>query len=184
MRRNQRTAIASLLSLVALSGLLATHTQMYAYDRSSQSAIGRASKFLGSQTTGKYVLGFVHLGARYDGHELASVRTVTRQGTPVPGHFALVYDYSCENDGRTQIAFLCDHGGKVYDVQILDHNGVLNTPYTLAKLSIDVLGNALLDAFKDNMSSSDRSQLQTMIRNADPEAMLKMGLRLRQAFAQ
>ena len=131
------------------------------------------------------MLGFVHMGAQYNNHEYSVTRTVsTRSGETLAGHFALVYDYSWQDDGKTQIAFLCDERGNIYRVQILSTNAVLQQPFAVAKLSIGVLGSALLEAFTNDISSSDRAKLQAIINDADPKAMLELGLRLRQTFAR
>jgi hypothetical protein len=184
VRLDRLCALTSLAINFVLGASACGVDRVYADDRPSQKAVRHAKGFLDSAETGRYVLSFVHMGAQYDGNDDSGVRTVTRNGETVTGHFALVYDYSWEGDGNTQIAFLCDQRGDVYEVQILRTNAVLSQPYAVAKLSIDVLGNALLEAFKDNVSSSDRAQLQTMIRNADPKAILEMGLKLRQAFGR
>ena len=153
-----------------------------AADQPSSKAIQRAHDFLKTETTGKYILGFVHMGARYNGHEVVERREVARKGRMLPGHFALVYDFDWEADGTTQLAFLCDADGDVYDVQVLKTNAFLNSPFDLAKLSIAVLGEVILEAFKDNMTAKDKEQVQSFIKNADPEAMLELGLKLRQAL--
>jgi hypothetical protein len=98
------------------------------------------------------------------------------------GHFALVYQYKWEGDGKTSLAFLCDPRGDIYQVQVLKSNGVANAPFVLSKLSISVVGSGLLQAFNDKISSEQRAQLETIIADADPKALLQVVLQIRQAL--
>jgi hypothetical protein len=169
--------------LIALGALVHGAGHLYSDDRPSQKAVRRSRAFLDSAENGQYVLSFDHMGAQYRGHEYSGTIAVTTQsGTTLAGHFALVYEYSWEDDGHDKIAFLCDQRGNVYEVQVLKSNGELSRPFVFAKVSIDVLGSALLEAFKDNISKSDRAKLQTMINNSDPKSILELGLKLRQTF--
>jgi hypothetical protein len=184
VRRNRTSALPTIATIVTLVALFYANGRLYSDDRASQQAVRRAKAFLDSADNGRYVLSFVHMGASYDGHTYSSTRTVTRNGETVAGHFALVYDYSWQDDGKTQIAFLCDEQGDVYRVQIMRTNAKFSQPFAVAKLSIDLLGNALLEAFKEKMSETDRAQLQTLIRDSNPQAILELGLKLRQAFGR
>jgi hypothetical protein len=179
MQDKRLTAILLSLNLCLLTASIICASQASADD--SSTAIQRARSFLESESVARDVLTLVHMGARYDGHELNSMRKVNQTGNVLYGHFALVYDFRWEGDGRTQLAFICDPHGHVYGVQVLDSNGVLNAPFALSKLSLDVVGKALMEAFKDQMSSGDRARLQTLISNADPKALLQMLLQIRQA---
>jgi len=177
-----RTALAIAVCIALLGTTTGGAGLARAADQPSRKSIERAHDFLKTEATGKYVLGFVHMGAQYNGHEIVERRSVSRKGREVPGHFALVYDFDWEADGSTQLAFLCDADGDIYDVQVLRTNAFLNSPYDLAKLSIAVLGELILEAFKEKMTAEDRQQLQTFVKNADPESMLELGLRFRQAL--
>jgi hypothetical protein len=185
VRLTRMPASPSLTVLFTLGVLIGSSCLGYSDDRPSDRAVRRARTFLDTADNGRYVLGFVHMGARYEGNAYSTtLKVTTRSGETLDGHFALVYDYSWESDGNTQIAFLCDPRGDIYDVRILRTNAVLSQPYAVAKLSIDLLGNTLLEAFKSDLKESDRAKLQTIIRDCDPEAMLKLGLKLRQLFAR
>jgi hypothetical protein len=173
------TAISLSCNLFLLGGFIVCASQARA-DESSK-AIQRARSFLDSESVGRDVLTLVHMGARYDGHEFNSVQKVNQADEILRGHFALIYDFRWEGDGLTKLAFICDPRGHVYGVQVLDSNGVINTPFALSKLSLDVVGNGLVEAFKDQMSSQDRARLKALISNADPKAMLEMLLQIRQA---
>lgn len=181
---NTNRTCTAILTLALLAFATASGTQARAESGPSEKAVRRAHEFLKGESTGRYVLGFVHMGARYDGHELVELVGVKRNGRPVPGHFALVYGYDWQGDGSTRIAFLCDREGSVYEMQVLDHNGVLNRPFDLAKLSIAVLGEALLEAFREQMTDSDQALLRRIVRDADPKSLLELGLTFRQAISK
>ena len=101
-----------------------------------------------------------------------------------PAHFALVYRMNWENDGVTNVAFLCDGKGSVYEVQILGTNAILQQPYTLANASITIVGNLILEAFRDRLSEEEMRQVKAMIDNPNARGLLEMGLKLQQTFGQ
>jgi hypothetical protein len=184
MQLSRTPAAFSLVALLALGVSSGVPCRAYSDDAPSRSAVSRAKKFFDCADNARYVLGFVHMGASYDGSTYAGVRPVVRNGETVSGQFAVVYDYAWQSDGKTRIAFLCNEQGDVYRVQILYTNATLQHPFAVAKLSIDVLGTAILEAFKNKMNETDRAQLQTLIKDSDPQAILELGLKLRQAFGQ
>jgi hypothetical protein len=160
---------AGLLSLTACDDLNPANP-----DQISQAAVDHAHHYLGSQRHGKDILGYVHFGAAYRRH--AYLRTVNRGG----GSFALVYRYNWEDDGVTDIAFNCDTNGRIESVRIEESNGRFSQPFGLANLTINVLGNALFSAFKDDMNEQDQRQVQRLIDQADAKSLLEWSLRFQQ----
>lgn len=160
---------ASLLAMTACDDLTAANP-----DQVSQAAVNHAHHFLGSVQHGKDILNYVHFGATYHRHEY--IKTVALGG----GSFALVYRYNWEDDGVTDIAFNCDSGGRVEGVRIEDSNARFSQPFVLANLTISVLGNALLSAFRDNMDESDQKQVQRLIDQADAKSLLEWSIRFQQ----
>jgi hypothetical protein len=109
---------------------------------------------------------------------------VTSQGKRVPGHFALVYHFDWQDDGKTQLGFLCDAKGNVYEVQLVKSNASLNQPFTLANTTLKVLGNLLIEAFKDKMTAAEKKQVQKIVDDADAKAMLEWSLKFQQALGE
>jgi hypothetical protein len=145
-------------------------------------AVAKANSFLNTSKRFEFVNGFVHFGTKYLGH--CYVKTLTVQdgsGRPVPGHFALVYDYRWSDGGETQLAFLCDARGHVYKTQVLADNGILQKPFAVANLSITIVGEALYEAPKDSLTEGDRRLLRTLVNAADAQGLLHLALRIQQA---
>ena len=72
-----------------------------------QASVSRAKDFLKTESRGKSVLGSFHFGAQYKGHPYQQTLKVKNK----PGDFALVYRYNWQDDGITDVAFLCDSKG-------------------------------------------------------------------------
>lgn len=173
------------LSVLLLVGLTVwSAPALRADDEPDRKAVAAAHKFLNTQARGRDVLGFVHFGSRYDGHAYKEIRQVTREGERVPGHFALVYRYKWEGNGRTDVAFLCDAQGNIYEVQTIWTNAVLNQPFLTANLTIKVLGNALIEAFKKQMKESERKEIQKLVDDADAKGLLEWSLKFQQALSR
>jgi hypothetical protein len=144
----------------------------------SQEALNRADSFLRTQQRGRDILSYVHFGADYHGHRYLKTLAVSGSASD----FALVYRFNWEDDGVTDVAFLCDRGGSVYQVQIVETNAVLSRPFFLANASISVLGNGLIEYYKDKLSEEDRRQLHKLVNDADAKGLLEWSLRLQQVF--
>ena len=170
------------MSLVLLALLAVTFFAPMAQAQPSieQASIDRAHAFLATTNRGKNVLGYVHFGAQYKGHAYQETRNVVNK----PGQFALVYRFNWENDGVTSVAFLCDAKGSVYQVQVLSSNAILQQPYALANASINIVGNVILDAFRNQMTKEDIQQARQFIDNPNARGLLEMSMRLDQAFAK
>jgi hypothetical protein len=175
---------AGVAAVVLVLGLLAWRTPLARADDVDQKAINRAHDFLKTAARGRDVLSYVHFGASYQGHSHLETRRVTRNGQTVPGHFALLYHYDWENNGKTDVAFLYDAKGAVYEVQIVRTNAILQQPFVVANGTIKVLGNLLVQAFKDQMSDAQQKELQKIVDDADAKAMLEWSLKFQQLIGR
>lgn len=154
-------------------------------DAIDQKAIGRAHTFLKGAKRGREILGYVHFGTKYVRHKYAETRFVTDgDGKKVPGHFALIYTFDWNADGTSDVAFLCDRRGNVYEVQVIDHNAVINQPFGVANATIQILGNLIIEAFKDQMTADEKRQIQKAVDGADAKSLLEMSLKLQQTFGK
>jgi hypothetical protein len=179
-----RTRFFALLAVV-FALMLLLPPAVRADDDLDQRAIDRAGKFLDGAQRGRHILGYMHLGTKYAGHKYTETKYVTdRAGKKIPGQFALVYAYDWNDDGTTQVAFLCDRRGNIYEVQVLDSNAVINQPFALANASIKLLGSVIIEAFKDQMTAEQRKQVQKAVDDADAKRLLEMSLTLQQTFGQ
>jgi len=141
-----------------------------------QAAVNKANEFLKTTSRGRDTLGYLHFGAKYVKHTYQQTMNVKNK----PGDFALVYRYNWENDGITDLAFLCDSKGYVYGVQVTYTNAFLSQPFGLANASITVVGNLLLEALRDNMTADEIQQVRRMIDNPDSRGLMVMSLKLQQ----
>jgi hypothetical protein len=184
MQKLRAAALAAIVGIIGQSSLFALFaTPARAGDESEQKAVDRAHDFLKSRKRGVDVLSYVHMGAKYGGHIYKETRTVKDgQGNPVKGHFGLVYTFKWEDDGVTDLAFLCDDAGNVYKLQILSTNAVLNQPFSLSNGAIKVLGNLLIEAYKGQMNEAQKKQLEKLVADADAKALLEWSLKFQQAF--
>ncbi|HEY7157820.1 MAG TPA: hypothetical protein VH575_27935 [Gemmataceae bacterium] len=156
-----------------------------AEDEVDQRALDRAHNFLKGASRGRHILGFMHAGTKYAGHKYMETRLVTDgDGKRIPGRFALIYAFDWNNNDTTDVAFLCDRRGNVYQVQVLDTSAIINQPFVVADATIKILGNVLLEAFKGNMAAQDKKQIQKAIDDADAKGMLLMSLKLQQTFGK
>jgi hypothetical protein len=149
-------------------------------------AVDRAHGFLRGAARGQDVLGYVHFGYTYRGHTYVGRGNVTdRFGKLVPGHFNLAYDFRWGDGGETRVFFLCNARGDVYEVQTGRSNaGLLNQPFALANLSVQVVGNVLLAALKDDLNADQKRDLQRFVDNADAKGLLQLNLALKQALGR
>jgi hypothetical protein len=174
----------SLLALLALSltGLVVAPAR--AANDIDQAAVNRAHDFLKTEKRGRDILSYVHFGSKYRGHTYKETRYVTTAGKQVPGHFALVYNFDWEDDGKTHVGFLCDARGNIYEVKVVWTNAVFNQPWLTANATIKVLGNLLIEVFKDKMSPADRREVQKLVDDANAKGMLEWSLKFQQALGR
>lgn len=162
-------------SLFVVASLAATVPAAPAAD---QQAVNRADSFLRTTESGTNVLNFLHMGAAYHGHRYQKTLSVN-DGR---GDFALVYRFFWEDDGITDLAFLCEPNGFVYKVQVVYTNAVWSQPFLSANVSISVLGHSLIEAYKDKLSDDDQRRLHELVNKADAKELLELSLAWNQVF--
>lgn len=137
--------------------------------------IQRAHRVLKTEKSGKDVLSFVHYGAAYRGHAYTRTLGVTNR----PDDFALAYRYNWEDDGWTEVAFLCDRDGSVYEVKVLRTNAQLQPPFVWAEAAIQVVGEFVLAAGGQDLKPAERDAIRRAIAAADAKALLEAYVKLR-----
>jgi hypothetical protein len=154
-------------------------------DEVDQRAVDRAHGFLKGAARGRHILGYMHAGTKYAGHKYTEMKYVTDgDGKRIPGQFALVYAFDWNDDGTTDVAFLCDRRGNVYEVKVLETNAVINQPFALADATIQILGNVLIEAFGDKMTAEEKKQVQKAVDDSDAKGLLEASLKFQQTFAR
>ena len=117
-------------ALVVASLVLANVPSALAVEDSAQIAVNKAHRFLATAQRGKDILGYLHFGADYRGHEY---RETVPVGSANDGRFALIYRFWWENDGLTDVAFLCDPRGNVEEVRVTYTNARFSQPFPFSK---------------------------------------------------
>jgi len=162
-------AVMGILGLagVALSGL---------YSSVDERAVEKARVFLSSERRGPEILFPVHMLASYRSHEY--VKMVPRGD----GKFTLVYRFTWDEDGITNIGFDCNAVGNLEKISILnDNGGVFGIPFFAANTSIRVVGNGFIALVGNNLTVEDRQQAQRLVNQADAHGLLEMQLKIEQA---
>jgi hypothetical protein len=134
----------------------------------------KAAGYLDTRQAGVDVLSFVHYGATYRGHRMISVLGVTGRSADT----CLIYEFRWEDDGWTQVHFYCDGNGKVYAVQAGRTNAVLQEPWAMAKLAIQVIGRFLVEAVANDPQA--KAEAIRKIDAADVQGMCLDYVRARQ----
>ncbi|MFT3784807.1 MAG: hypothetical protein QM770_01405 [Tepidisphaeraceae bacterium] len=186
-RSLNRWMLAATLFAVGMSGMafvptVHAQTAVVAEDDSVQ-AVARVNRFLDRASTARHVLGFVHFGAGYVGHAYEGTRSVVgADGQPVAGEFAVVYRYDWQDGGQTTIAFLCNRSGTISSVRVLKTNACFNAPFALADAAVQLLGEAVFEAFKTQLNDEQRAFVRQLVDRADSKRLLEFTLQLGQAF--
>jgi len=166
----------AIIALLAICLLMSIPAHAASYD--SDAGVQRAYNFLQDKQNATSILSFVHFGTTYGGHKYTETRTVVDgSGNTINGDFALVYRFYWEDDGVTDIAFLCHPSGQIYKSQVVYTNAQFNQPFMLANLSIQVLGRMVINS-DDNMSNSDREFAVKLIDDADAHGLMDLWLTL------
>lgn len=134
----------------------------------------RAHKFLFTEQRAKEILNYVHFLTDYRDLHLLKVAALPYD------RVALIYRFSWNDDGWTDIQFNCDADGYVYDLEVNGTDAEFNEPFFLANLSIQVLGNALIEQYRDQLSPEDLKLVRRIVRNADAKSLLVWQLKLDQ----
>lgn len=176
MHRSPRTIAAGWLALAVLAAAPALAAGI------DQQAVNTAHRFLRTSDIGEYTLNFVHAGTDYHGHEYLETQPVFDGNGRQTSQFKLLYRFRWEDDGVTDVAFVCDARGVVYGVLIQRTNAEWNQPFALADLGIQLLGNAVIQANKDNMSPAERKLARRLVDDADAHGLLELSLRWKQLY--
>jgi hypothetical protein len=189
MKKNQRRLFSHPVRVCASHRMLAVSLAISLFaavcPAQTQADVSRAvlaaDQFLRSEARGRETLNYLHFGADYHGHEyLRTVVVAGGDGRPIPGQFALVYRFHWENDGITDLAYLCNEAGRVYAVDVMYTNARWSPPFGWANAAIQVLGNALIEANKNQMSDLERKVVQKLVDAADAKALLEWSLHFEQ----
>jgi hypothetical protein len=180
----KRTAVKAVLTAAVLGLAMQAGVKETQAQQPSSRAVAKAKAFLDTAQRGRFILGYLHLGSSYGGHSYVETRGVNSNGRTKAGHFGLVYRFTWDGTGYTNVAFLFDEDGDFYELQAMDHNATFNVPFVKANVTIQVLGNVLIEAFKDQMKDADRQFIQQCIDRADAEALLEFGLQLQQSVGR
>lgn len=177
-----RTLFAAFVVMIAS---LAITPEIIRADSPSTTAVTRAKTFLDKRATGDMILTSAHFGTTYKSHTFQGIRSVTdRAGNPLPGQFALVYRFKWEASdiGTTDLGFICDAKGGIEEVVAISSDGVLQQPFLVADATIQVVGQLVIEMFKDNASSEEIARAKRFVTAADSRGLLGFSLGLKQAL--
>ena len=62
-------------------------------------------------------------------------------------------------------------------MQIVRTNALFNQPFLTANATIKLLGNLLIEAFRDKMAEAERREVQRFVDTADAKGMLEWSLK-------
>ena len=141
-------------------------------------AVARAQAFLNPADRGKEILNFIHLDKTYRSHEYLETMAYDY------GRFDLVYKFhwsDLENaPDYTDVTFHCDRTGTVESVSTGDTTAKISQPFAAANLTINVVGNLVFTALKDELTEGDQREVKQLIDRADAKALLEWELRFEQ----
>ncbi|MBI1248167.1 hypothetical protein GC197_10050 [bacterium] len=173
----QRSILTLAVSLASIFAILDTAMAQ------DQAAISKTRRFLETTTNARYVISFAHFGADFKQMDyLGTVDVKDRYGNKIPGEFALVYYYTWDayGAGHTKIAYLCDKNGNIEDVQVLSCDANVQRPFAMANVSIKLIGQIVIEAFREQMKPDELRKAQALVQAADSEGLLEMGIGFRQ----
>jgi hypothetical protein len=144
-----------------------------------QEVVTRVRRVLDSKAVGSFILsGYLHWGAPYNGHQFVQQAAVTFGGKVAPKRFGLVYRFRWDNDGLTDVAFLCDESGLIYAVQVLKTNAGMSKPFFAADAALAVGSFGIAAALDDRLTPEQKQSLIDTARQADAKASLESALGL------
>jgi hypothetical protein len=145
----------------------------------SRSAVNKAESFLKNDCRGKEIMGFIYLGADYKG---ASYRDLKPVGD---GGFVVTCELRWETTGPgyTVVALSFDSGGSLSGTRVVDTDAFIPSFY-LASKSIEILGNALLDQYKDRLSEIQLNLFRKIVKAADAKSLMELILAIEQLAGQ
>lgn len=190
-RWNKWTGRASSLRMMAwvvLCGIAIAAAPEIAVAQDSQ-AISRALRCLNfdeNSARARDTLGFLHFAASHVACSFEGrLGVVDSSGQTVSGDFALAYEFVWDaggGHGHTTLAFFFNGDGSYEGSRVLKTDAVFNQPFELAKLSIQVVGQLLIEAYGDQMNDNDRRILRELIDRADAKGLLDLQIKLRQGL--
>lgn len=168
-----------LLAVAVLFAMLGSVSASAFAAGTSYAAVQTAGNVLGNQQNAITILSYLHFGADYKGHKYVETRDVVdRYGNKIDGQFALVYRFYWEDDGVTDVAFLCMPNGTIYGSEVTYTNAIFSQPFALANLSIQLLGNAMIESNRDNMQDADVRAARELVQAVNAHGLLNLWLRL------
>jgi hypothetical protein len=176
--------IAFLLAVTIFAALV-TSTRASAMTGAGTAGAGyfgieHAQSVLDNRENAATILNYLHFGSDFKGYRyIESLNVVDNNGNTIYGQTALVYRYYWENDGDyTDVIFYCNQEGTIYGTRVRKTTAILNQPFLVANLSIQILGNALIESNKDSMTPNDLRIARELVKNADAQGLLNLWLRL------
>ncbi|VTS00759.1 hypothetical protein [Tuwongella immobilis] len=160
-----------MLVLVAISSLMTVPMAKAEHDAK---AVSRAEKLLSPASMGKTINNYLHFGTTYRSHGDMVLYNVDNR----PTEFALLVTFKWESNGvgTTKVFFFFNSNGAFIGLRVKESDGLFQSPFTAANLTIKLLGEALYEAFKDNMTDGDKQFFRTAIDNADAKSLLELYL--------
>jgi hypothetical protein len=142
-------------------------------------ALNKAKVFLKDDCRGKELMNFIYLGSTYKG---ASYRSVTPANN---GGFLVTCDLRWETTGPgyTIVVLTFDPDGNLSATRIVDTDAYVPAYYVASK-SIEILGNALLDHYKDQLTDIQMALLRKIVKAADAKSLMELSLAVEQFTGQ
>lgn len=151
----------------------------------SQTAIDKAHNFLKTSDRGRQINHLMHFGTTYTSHEAIEVLAVKdAAGRLVPGEFAISYRFWWDREYSTDLLVFCTASGSISGIRATRSDGIAQAPFLASQATIALIGNVIYEAFKNDMSETERAQLRQIIEQADTKSLLEMQLKLQQALGQ
>lgn len=174
--QNHSTRFSSLIRttcLIALGVLASLGTQAHA--EASQQAVDRANAFLNAPSRNQEIIDCMHFGEQYQSKEAGGCEAVA-------GGFGITYKYLWSDDGWTSVQFTFDDNGSLTGLNVIDSNGVVQAPFLVANGTIQLVGQAVVEAEKGQITESRRQLLQKFVDEADARGLLVTELEIDQAM--
>lgn len=148
----------------------------------SKSAVNKAHEFLISGKTGKQINNIMHMGTTYSGHEVLGVSRVRdSRGNVIPGEFAIEYRFWWDEKYSTDLLVFCTPSGSIDSIRAGRSDGIAQAPFLMSQATVSLIGEALYETFRDQMSTDEKRNLRLIIDKSDTKSLLEMQLKLQQA---
>ena len=142
----------------------------------------KAANYLQKEAVAKDILGMLHSGANYLGTKNLGYYDVTdTSGRKIPGEFAVkIRHYWSAKKGSndyTDVTYFFDDKGRFKNLRVGDTTAILNQPFALSGLFVEVVKEALIEKVKND---PNREQLTRLIRGANAKGVLELMIALGQ----